>query len=396
MRESKLEGLEKIRNAGQSLWMDHVAREHIRGGSLLHYIDSRAITGIFLTPQAICQTLRNSTAYEDDIIINLKDGVYGEKLAFDLIIEDIHHAADLLRHVYDRTDSVDGWASFPVSPLLTGDTGSLLDMVLALHVKINRPNVLVTVPGLTDSLWIIEEIVFAGIPVNISLIFFCDQYDNAVGAYLRGIDRRIRAGLKTAVPAFITVPIFNLATALAKEMPREETARIVTAIARVIYKKNKTLRTSKQWAHAYNAGARPLRLIWSVSDDEPVNASDVSPYDYQITPFTVAAMSEQVVTEFFNHGYPEVPMSTNIDNCEEVLAGYQKAGLDLSLLANSIQGDAAAKQVKTWITLLDAVARKCADAAQAEFGANRQRRIQMKSSNQASILADFSRKEGGD
>ena len=361
-----MEALEKLHNAGQSLWMDHVAREQIYNGSLMQYIEDGVITGLSLSPQAVCHTMHSSPAYDDGICKKLGKGLWGESLAIDLILEDIHHAADLLRHVFDRTGGVDGWASLPVSPLLASDRDTQLQSVSVLHTQLKRKNTLISVPGLPDMLGTIEEIVFAGIPINISLIYSSDQYLNAAEAYLRGIERRIDAGLKPAVSAFISIPIFDLATALSKEMKQQAATGASIAIARKIYKTMRTLHASQQWERAYNAGARPLRLIWASLDDESAAASDISLYDQLVAPFTVAAMSEQTMGAFIKHGQPDALLPVEgVDN-EEILAGHQKAGLNFNHLAGSLQDDATGRQVITWITLLDAVARKSAVVMQSE------------------------------
>ena len=359
-----MEVLERLHGAGQSLWMNHVAREQIYNGSLMQHIEDGAITGLSLSPLAVCHTMNSSPVYDDGIINKLGKGLYGESLAVDLILDDLHHAADLLRHVFDRTAGVDGWAALPVSPLLTSDPDILLQSVSALHTQLKRKNTLITVPGLPDMSGAIEEIVFAGIPIIISLIYSCDQYLNAAEAYLRGIERRITAGLKPAVSAFISIPIFHLATALSKEMKQQAANEASIAIAGKIYKKMRTLHTSRQWERAYNAGVRPLRLIWASLDDEPAAAFDISLYDQLVAPFTVAAMSEQAMGAFIKHGKPGALLPADSDDCKEIQADHQK--FSFKHLAGSLQDEAAERKVKTWITLLDAVARKSAVVMQSE------------------------------
>lgn len=359
-----MEVLERLHGAGQSLWMDHVAREQIYNGSLMQYIEDGVITGLSLSPQAVCHTMHSSPVYDDGIIKKLGQGLYGESLAIDLILEDFHHAADLLRPVFDRTDGVDGWAALPVFPLLTSDPDRLLQSVLVLHSQLKRKNTLITVPGLPDMLGTIEEIVFAGIPIIISLIYSCDQYLNAAKMYLRGIERRVDAGLKPAVSAFISIPIFHLAAELSKEMKQQAATEASIANARKIYKTMRTLHISQQWERAYNAGARPLRLIWASLDDEPTAASDISLYDQLVAPFTVAAMSEQTMGAFIKHGQPDALLPADSDDCKEIQADHQKSSF--KHLAGSLQDEATAEQVKTWITLLDAVARKSAVVMQSK------------------------------
>lgn len=336
-----------LQHSGQSLWVGHVAREQLYNGSLMQDIEDGVITGLSLTSQAVCRAVGSSSVYEYGICKKLNGGLYGESLAIDLILDDLHHAADLLRHIFDRTNGVDGWAVLPVSPLLTSDPETLLQAVSVLRRQLKRENTLITVPGLPDMLGVIEELVFAGMPINISLIYSSEQYLNAATAYLHGIERRIDAELKPAVAAFISIPIFHLAAALSKEMGQQAATKTSVNIGRKIYFTMRTLHTSQQWECAYNAGARPLRLIWSCPDDDCTAVANISLYEQLVAPFTVAAMSQQTMGDFICHGNPQALIPADGDDCEEVLA-------------SSLQDEATARQVKTWIALLDVVARKSA------------------------------------
>jgi len=361
---SILKAKEKLQSVGQSLWMNHINRKQIYDGSLMQYIADGVISGLVLSSQAICHTMNNSSVYDDGIYKKLKDGLYGESLAIDLILEDLHHAADLLRHSFNQTDGVDGWAVLPLSLLMTSNSDDLLQLVSVLHARLKRENTLITIPGVPEMSGAIEEIVFAGVPINISLIYSCDQYLNAAEAYLRGIERRIGAGLKPAVPCFISISILDLATALSKEMKQLAATEASITIARNIYKTMRILHGSPQSERTYNIGARPFRLIWLGPDYESTVVSDISFYEYLIAPFTVAAMSEQSMGAFINHEHPEALLSADDNGCEEILAIHQKTGLSFKHLAGRLQDDAASHQVKTWITLLDTVARKSANIIQ--------------------------------
>lgn len=355
-----METLKQLHSKGQSLWVDHIAREQIYDGSLMQYISEGAITGLSLTSQAVCCAIDSTSVYEEGICKKLKMGLYGELLAIDLILEDLHHAADLLGHVFDRTNGVDGWAVLPVSPLLTNDPSALLKSASDLSIQLKRKNTLITIPGLPDMLGTVEELVFAGIPINISLIYSSDQCLNAATAYLRGIERRIDAGLKPAVSAFISIPIFHFAAALAKEMEQQTAIEVSIDIARNIYSTMRTLHASQQWECTYNAGARPLRLIWACPEDGCTAVADISLHEQLVAPFTVTAMSQQTLGHFISHANPEAFIPVSKDDNEDILARHQREGLNLEYLASSLQNEASAKQVKTWIALLDAVARKSA------------------------------------
>lgn len=354
----------KLHRIGQSLWLDHIDRNQIYNGSLMKYIEDGVISGLLLCPEAICRKMNNNSVYDYGVYEKLRSGLFGAPLATDLILEDLHYAADLLRHVFNQTDGVDGWAVLPLSPLMTSNSDDLLQSVTILYARLKRENTLITIPGLPEMLGAIEEIVFTGIPINISLIYSFEQYLNAAEAYLRGIERRIEAGLKPAVPCFISISIFHLATALSKEMAQQAATETSLTVAGKIYKKMQLLHGSPQWERTYNLGARPLRLIWVGSIYESTAVSDTSSCEQLIAPFTVAAVSEQSIDAFINNRHPEVLLPADNDDCVEILTGHQKPGLGFKHLADRLQDDAAAHQVKTWIMLLEAVARKSANVIQ--------------------------------
>jgi len=354
----------KLHSIGQSLWVDHVNRKQIYNNALTQYIEDGVVSGLLLSPQALCQTIKISSIYDDGIFRKLNKGLYGKSLANDLILEDVHRAADLLRYVFDQTNGVNGWAVLPVSILLTSNPDELLQSVSVLHARLKRKNILISIPGLPDMLEAIEEIVFTGVPVNIALIYSSDQYLQVAKAYLRGIERRIETGLKPAVPGFVSISISHLAAALSTEMEQRAVPEASIAIAKKIYRTMRALHGSLQWERTYNVGARPLRLIWVGPDDESAVALDISNYASLIAPLTVAAISEQAIEAFINNEHPEVLLSADNDDYEEILAVLQKAGFDFKHLTNRLQDDIAARQVNAWILLLDSVARKSATVIQ--------------------------------
>jgi transaldolase len=362
-----LEPVDKFYRAGQSLWLDHVDREQIYNGSLMQFIEREIITGLIISPQAVCHTINNSSIYDDGIYTKLGEGLIGESLALDLILEDTHHAADLLRHVFNRSDGIDGWVALPISPLLTSEPAEMLQSVLDFHARVNRKNALITIPGLPKMLGTVEELVFAGVPINISFIYSRDQFLSVAAACLRGIERRIAAQLNPAGSVFVTIQVSRLAAELAKEMKQQAVNKACIALTRNIYNTMRTEHASQPWERTFKSGGRPIRLLWSLLDDGTATAQEVALCNSLITSLTVAVMSERAMMDCINHGLPDasMPADTNdTDGVDEVLANLQKAGLSFRHLAGNLQNDAAAWQVKEWITLLDAVARKSADVMQ--------------------------------
>ena len=353
-----------LQTIGQSLWMDYVAREIIYDGSLLRHIKDSSITGLSLNPEAVCQTLNRSDVYDSEISFKIKEGKCGEALVCDLILEDVCHAADLVRHVFDKTDGVDGWVSFPVSPLMVKEPEELKNSIIELHSQIKRPNVLITVNGFLEHSELIQELLFAGIPINISLICSHEQYINAANAYIRAIEKRINKGLNPAVPAFISISISHLLGALSEEMTRETAIPVTIAVARKIYRSMQTLHTSHKWERAYNCGARFLRLIWVNSVEEQKTNAGYFIANHLIAPLTVTSLSAKILTEFSQGEESQGLMPKNGDDCDEVLSSLQETGFNFEYLATNLQKDLAESQIRSWIMLLDMLARKSASIIQ--------------------------------
>jgi transaldolase len=356
--------LSRLQTIGQSLWIDHATREVIYDGSLLRHIEEWSVTGVSLSPQAVCQTLARTTVYDRVITKKIKEGMCGERLAFDLILEDVRHAADLLRHVFDKTDGVDGWVTLPASPLKIGNSEELQKSVTELHSQIKRPNVLITVPGLPEHSELITEFVYAGIPLNISLICSHDQYIDAAEGYLRGVEKRINAGLNPAVTAFVSIPGTQLAEILSKKMTHENATRVTIAVARKIYGSMRRLHTSQKWERAYNTGGRLLRLIWVNSVDEQTTIPDHDVSNHLLAPLTVTSMSSSCLNEFVSSEEPLEVMPENGDDCNEILARAEEGGLDVERIVTRLQRELTERQVKTWIMLLDVLAQKSASIIQ--------------------------------
>jgi len=353
-----------LQTIGQSLWMDHVARDIIYDGSLIRHIEDLSITGISQSSHAICQALNRSDVYDRVILKKIREGLCGEALAFDLILKDVRYAADLLRHIFDKTDGVDGWVTLPVSPLRMNDSEQLKNSINDLHSQLKRPNVLITLPGFPEYSELIEDLVFTGVPINISFICSHDQYISAAEAYIRGIERRISNGFKPAVSTFSSISISCLNRALLKKVTRETATQVTIAIARKIYRSMRVLHTSQKWERAYNAGARFLRLIWVNSDQERTTSSEHLVIKHLIAPLTVTSMSESVLNEFIDVGQVQSAMPETGDDCDQVLARSQEAGINLEQMATSLQKELVDLQVKTWIMLLDMLARRSATIIQ--------------------------------
>ena len=341
-----------LHNLGQSIWLDNITRDLLSSGSLGRYIAELSVTGLTSNPTIFDNAIKNSTAYDDAIREKLEKGKSGEGLFFELAIDDLRAAADLFRPIYDRTNGVDGWVSLEVSPLLAYDTASTLAAAKELFARAGRPNLFIKIPGTTQGLPAIEEAIFAGIPVNVTLLFSREHYLAAAEAFLRGIERRIDAGLRPGVGSVASVFVSRWDGAVKGKVPAELTNRLGIAIAERTYKACRTLLSSPRWQRAYNAGAHPQRLLWASTGTKDPKASDSLYVKALAAPFTVNTMPEATLLAYGDHGEVGETLTPDGGDCEAVLAKFAKAGIDIDALANRLQDEGASSFVKSWEDLM--------------------------------------------
>jgi transaldolase len=360
-----MKATQKLHDLGQSLWLDNITRDLLTSGTLRRYIDELSVTGLTSNPTIFDHAIKNSTAYDGAIRNKLRDGKSGEQLFFDLALEDITQAADLFRPVWEKTNGVDGWVSLEVSPLLAHDTASTLAAAKELHARAARPNVFIKIPGTKEGLPAIEEAIFAGIPVNVTLLFSREHYVMAAEAFLRGIERRIAAGLNPEVGSVASVFISRWDGAVMGKVAESLNDRLGIGVAKRIFKAYRHLLTSPQWQRAYNAGARPQRLLWASTGTKDPKASDVLYIKALAAPFTVNTMPEGTLKALADHGEIGQSLPSDGGDCEATLADFTKAGIDLGALAAQLQDEGAKSFVKSWNELLAVIAAKTAALAKA-------------------------------
>src|SRR5499426_3614399 len=347
-----------LHDLGQSLWLDNITRNLLRTGVLRRYIDEFSVTGLTSNPTIFDHAIKNSGDYDDAIKSQLAEGRSGEKLFFELALEDLTQAADLFRPVYDRTSGVDGWVSLEVSPLLAHDTKSTIAVAKELHAQARRPNVMIKIPGTPEGLPAIEEVIFAGVPVNVTLLFSDDQYLAAANAFMRGIERRIEAGLKPDIPSVASIFISRWDVAVAGKVPEALHDRLGIAVAKRTYKAYLGLLNSPRWMRAYNVGARPQRLLWASTGTKDPKASDILYVKSLAAPFTVNTMPEGTLKAFADHGGVGATMPADGGDCEEVLARFAGAKVDVGALAAQLQDEGAKSFVNSWNDLMDVIGSK--------------------------------------
>jgi transaldolase len=349
-----------LHDLGQSLWLDNITRNLLRTGVLRRYIDELSVTGLTSNPTIFDHAIKNSSDYDDAIKSKLAEGKSGEKLFFELALEDLTQAADLFRPVYDRTCSVDGWVSLEVSPLLAHDTKSTIAAAKDLHAQARRPNVLIKIPGTPEGLPAIEEAIFAGVPTNVTLLFSDDQYLAAANAFMRGIERRIEAGLQPDVRSVASVFISRWDVAVTGKVPQALNDRLGIAVAKRTYKAYLGLLSSPRWMRAYNAGARPQRLLWASTGTKDPKASDVLYVKALAAPFTVNTMPEGTLKALADHGDVGATIPADGGDSEQELAGFAHAKIDVDALSKQLQDEGAKSFVNSWSDLMGVISSKSA------------------------------------
>lgn len=349
---------QELHNLGQSLWLDNITRDLLNNGTLERYINELSVTGLTSNPTIFHQAIDNSESYDAAIQAKFKNGERGEQLFFEVALEDITAAADLFRPVWDKTDGVDGWVSLEVSPLLAYDTESTLVAAKDLHARAGRPNVLIKIPGTQEGLPAIEEATFAGIPVNVTLLFSSEHYVAAAEAFLRGVERRIEAGLNPAVGSVASLFISRWDRAVVDQVPESLHNKLGIAIGQRAYKAYRDLLNLPRWQRALNYGARPQRLLWASTGMKDPNASDVLYIDTLASPFTVNTIPEKTLNAFADHGKVGDALPAEGGDCEDVLAEFEKAGVDIQALAAQLQKDGAESFVQSWNDLMEVITTK--------------------------------------
>jgi transaldolase len=345
---------------GQSLWLDNITRDLLESGTLQRYIDELSVTGLTSNPTIFDHAIKNSPAYDAAIRAELAKGKAGEALFFELALADITRAADLFRPMHNRTDGVDGWVSLEVSPLLAHDTASTLQEAKNLFARAARSNLFIKIPGTKEGLPAIEEAIFAGIPVNVTLLFSREHYLAAADAFLRGVERRLSAGLDPDVGSVASVFISRWDVAVMSKVPDALRDQLAIAIAKRTYKAYRSLLSSQRWQRVYNAGGRPQRLLWASTGTKDPKASDILYIKSLAAPLTVNTMPEGTLKALAEHTDVGSTLPVDGGDCEEVLAKFGKAGIDVDALAAQLQDEGAKSFVKSWNDLMTVIASKSA------------------------------------
>jgi transaldolase len=349
---------EKLRQAGVSLWLDNITRGLLTSGTLERYINEFSVTGLTSNPTIFDHAITNTDFYDEAIRQKVKDGKSGEALFFELAIEDLARATDLFKPVYEQTNGLDGWVSLEVSPLLAYDANATVQSARHIYAQAARPNLFIKIPGTPQGLPAIEESIFAGVPVNVTLLFSAEQYLAAAEAYLRGIERRIAAGLNPDVRSVASLFISRWDKATMGKVPAALQNTLGIAVAQRAYQAYAQILASARVQRVMNFGVHPQRLLWASTGTKDPQASDILYIKSLVAPYTVNTMPEETLLAFVDHGETGAPLSTDGIAANGVIAEFEKAGFGYNDLAEKLQKGGADAFVKSWNDLLTTIEKK--------------------------------------
>jgi len=348
---------QRLHELGQSLWVDNITRTMLDDGTLERYIDELSVTGLTSNPTIFDKAIGAGHAYDDQVAELADRGLEGERLFFELALTDLRRAAKLFEPINERTDEVDGWVSLEVSPLLADDAEATIAQARELHAKADC-NVFIKIPGTEAGRIAIEESIFAGVPINVTLLFSREQYMGAADAFMRGIERRIEAGLDPSVPSVASLFISRWDAAVADQAPDELRNRLGIAVGKRAYRAYRELLDSERFQRLANEGARPQRLLWASTGTKDPDAPDTLYIEALAAPFTVNTMPEKTLLAFADHGEVGEPLPDDGGDAEQTLAAFAEAGIDADALARRLQEEGAETFVASWRELLETVSKQ--------------------------------------
>lgn len=354
-----MKATQQLHDLGQSLWLDNITRDLLTSGTLQRYINEFSVSGLTSNPTIFDQAIKNSDVYDEDIRRMAAEGS-SEGIFFELAVADLTKATDLFRPIHEATNGVDGWVSLEVSPKLAYDPDSTLVQATQLNAMAVRPNLFIKIPGTQPGLTAIENAIFAGVPINVTLLFSAEQYVAAAGAYMRGIERRIEAGLNPNVPSVASLFISRWDKATMGKVPDALRNTLGIAVAGRAYKAYHEVLLSDRMQRLMNFGARPQRLLWGSTGTKDPQASDVLYIEALAAPFTINTMPENTLKAFADHGQVSDTLHADAEEAEQVIAQFAQYGVSYAALAAQLQQEGAEDFVKSWNSLMDVIKTKSA------------------------------------
>ena len=353
----------KLHDLGQSVWVDNISREMLIRGVLVRYIADWSVTGLTSNPTIFEHAIADGSFYDEAIARLARRGEGAEELFFALALEDLTTAADLFRPIFDATKGLDGWVSLEVSPLLANNAAKTIQAAAWLHAAADRPNLYIKIPGTAAGAEAIEQSIFAGVPINVTLLFSREQYLAAAEAYLRGIERRLAQGLDPNVSSVASLFVSRWDVAVKQELSPPFHNRLGIAIAMRTYKAYRDLLASPRWLKLAEAGARPQRLLWASTGTKDPAAADTLYVEALAAPDTVNTIPEKTLQAFADHGKVGAALAADGGDAEAVLEEFRREGVNDEALAARLQREGADAFAASWHALLARITEKSAKLA---------------------------------
>jgi transaldolase len=353
-----MKATQQLHDLGQSLWLDNITRQILDNGTLKRYVDELSITGLTSNPTIFDHAMSKGDAYDNDMGRLMSSGMSTEDAFFEMAIDDLRRTADLFAPIHERTATVDGWASLEVSPLLAYDAKATVASAKKLHEKTERPNVFIKIPGTPEGRFAIEEATFAGVSVNVTLLFDRNHYVGAADAYMRGLERRVQAGLSPDVRSVASLFISRWDKSTMDKVPSELRNKLGPAIAMQAYKAYRDVLDSERWQRLEGLGARPQRLLFASTGTKDPKASDTMYIEQFAAPNTINTLPEETLLAFADHGKVGSVVPRDGGDCEETIMAFTRAGIDVMKLAADLQSDGAKAFVDSWKNLLESIESK--------------------------------------
>ena len=350
--------IQQLRDLGQSLWLDNITRELLDDGTLSRYIQDYAISGLTSNPTIFEKAISGGDAYDADIRTKALSGKSGESIFIELALDDLRRAAALFRPAFEASKCLDGWVSMEVSPLLASDTASSIEAARQIHQQADCANLFVKIPGTPEGVPAIEESIFAGVPINVTLLFSCEQYLAVAEAYMRGIERRIAAGLDPQVNSVASLFVSRWDVAVKDKGPAELRNKLGIAISQRTYRAYREMLASPRWRALADGGALPQLLLWASTGTKDPAASDTLYVEALAAPDTINTIPEKTLHAVAEHGALSGVMAEDGGDCEAVLDQFKRAGIDTAALAVELQREGATSFVESWHNLLKRIAEK--------------------------------------
>jgi transaldolase len=350
----------QLHATGQSIWLDNISRKLLDSGTLERYINELSVTGLTSNPSIFEAAFKGSSDYDASIKIKTAAGLKGDELFFEIALEDLTRAAKLFKPIHDSSDGIDGYVSLEVSPLLAYDAAQTTAQAKKLFAQASQANLFIKIPGTPEGLPAIEEAIFAGVPINVTLLFSPEQYLACAEAYLRGLERRAEAGLDLKISSVASVFVSRWDRAVVDQVPVVMHNRLGLALMRRTYRAYRDLLESPRWQKLERQGARAQRVLWASTGTKDPAAPDTIYIAPLAAPLTVNTMPEATLLAFADHGAVDALMQRDGGDADAVLESFVQAGVDLGSLAAQLQSDGAEAFVKSWHGLLAVLEAKSA------------------------------------